>query len=79
MSDVTAAKPPTILVIDDDTTVCQYIKRRIEEQLWACDLDVDGEAGEARATSEANDLKITPASKKVRNAYPLYGGIQNFR
>jgi murein DD-endopeptidase MepM/ murein hydrolase activator NlpD len=31
------------------------------------------------ATSEANDLKITPESKKIRDAYPLYGGIQNFR
>jgi len=31
------------------------------------------------ATSDANDLKITPESKKIRDAYPLYGGIQNFR
>ncbi|HEY3671739.1 MAG TPA: M23 family metallopeptidase [Acidimicrobiia bacterium] len=31
------------------------------------------------ATSEANTLQITPESKKVRDAYPLYGGIQNFR
>jgi murein DD-endopeptidase MepM/ murein hydrolase activator NlpD len=30
------------------------------------------------ATSEADHLVITPGSKKVRNAYPLYGGIQNF-
>lgn len=31
------------------------------------------------ATSEANDLQVTPESKKIRDAYPLYGGIQNFR
>src|SRR5215207_7626538 len=47
-----------ILVIEDDPTVGQYIKRGIEEQRWACDLVVDGEQGEARATSEAYDLVI---------------------
>ena len=47
-----------ILVIEDDPTVGQYIKRGIEEQRWACDLVVDGESGEARATSEAYDLVI---------------------
>ena len=47
-----------ILVIEDDPTVGQYIKRGIEEQRWACDLAVDGESGEARATSEAYDLII---------------------
>src|SRR3954462_12648062 len=47
-----------ILVIEDDPTVGQYIKRGIEEQRWACDLVPDGEQGEARATSEAYDLVI---------------------
>src|SRR5574338_1509586 len=47
-----------ILVIEDDPTVGQYIKRGIEEQRWACDLVADGEQGEARATSEAYDLVI---------------------
>src|SRR5215207_315254 len=47
-----------ILVIEDDPTVGQYIKRGIEEQRWACDLVVDGESGEARAVSEAYDLVI---------------------
>jgi hypothetical protein len=31
------------------------------------------------AASEADHLVITPASKKIRNAFPLTGGIQNFR
>jgi two-component system copper resistance phosphate regulon response regulator CusR len=47
-----------ILVIEDDPTVGQYIKRGIEEQRWACDLVADGETGEARAISEAYDLVI---------------------
>ena len=45
-----------ILVIEDDPTVGQYVKRGIEEQRWAADLVTDGEAGEARAMSEAYDL-----------------------
>ena len=47
-----------ILVIEDEPTLGQYIKRGIEEQRWACDLVADGESGEARATSEAYDLVI---------------------
>jgi two-component system copper resistance phosphate regulon response regulator CusR len=47
-----------ILVIEDDPTVGQYIKRGIEEQRWAADWVVDGEAGESRAVSEAYDLVI---------------------
>jgi two-component system OmpR family response regulator len=47
-----------ILVIEDEPTLGAYIKRGIEEQRWACDLVVDGESGEARATSEAYDLVI---------------------
>jgi two-component system, OmpR family, response regulator len=47
-----------ILVIEDDPTVGQYIKRGIEEQRWACDLVADGELGEARATSEAYDYDL---------------------
>lgn len=47
-----------ILVIEDDPTVGQYIKHGIEEQRWAVDLVVDGEAGESRAMSEAYDLVI---------------------
>src|SRR3954471_22934133 len=47
-----------ILVVEDDPTLGQYIKRGIEEQRWACDLVGDGESGEARATSEAYDLVI---------------------
>jgi two-component system copper resistance phosphate regulon response regulator CusR len=47
-----------ILVIEDDPTVGQYIKRGLEEQQWGVDLVADGEEGEQRATSEAYDLLV---------------------
>ena len=47
-----------ILVIEDDPTVGQYVKRGLEEHRWAVDLVIDGEEGERRASSEAYDLII---------------------
>src|SRR6266566_9380591 len=47
-----------ILVIEDDPTVGQYVKRGLEEHRWAVDLVTDGEDGENRASSEAYDLVI---------------------
>jgi two-component system copper resistance phosphate regulon response regulator CusR len=47
-----------ILVIEDDPTVGQYVKRGLEEHRWAVDLVPDGEEGERRASSEAYDLVI---------------------
>ncbi len=47
-----------ILVIEDDPTVGQYVKRGLEEQRWGVDLVSDGEEGERRAASEAYDLIV---------------------
>jgi two-component system copper resistance phosphate regulon response regulator CusR len=47
-----------ILVIEDDPTVGQYVKRGLEEQRCAVDLTTDGEEGERRASSEAYDLIV---------------------
>jgi two-component system copper resistance phosphate regulon response regulator CusR len=47
-----------ILVIEDDPTVGQYVKRGLEEHRWAVDLAADGEEGERRASSEAYDLIV---------------------
>jgi len=47
-----------ILVIEDDPTVGQYVRRGLEEQRWAVDLVANGEEGEGRATSEAYDVVI---------------------
>jgi DNA-binding response OmpR family regulator len=47
-----------ILVIEDDPTVGQYVKRGLEEQRWGVDLVSDGEEGEQRARSETYDLIV---------------------
>jgi two-component system, OmpR family, response regulator len=47
-----------ILVIEDDPTVGEFVKRGLEEQRWGVDLVADGEEGERRAGSEAYDLLI---------------------
>src|SRR5205814_864223 len=47
-----------ILIIEDDPTVGQYVKRGLEEQRWGVDLVADGEEGERRAQSEAYDMVV---------------------
>ena len=47
-----------ILVIEDDPTVGQYVKRGLEEQRWGVDLVTDGEEGERRAAAEQYDLVV---------------------
>jgi two-component system, OmpR family, response regulator len=47
-----------ILVIEDDPTVGQFVKRGLEEQRWGVDLVADGEEGERMAASDAYDLVI---------------------
>jgi two-component system copper resistance phosphate regulon response regulator CusR len=47
-----------LLVIEDDPTVGQYIKRGLEEQRWGVDLLDNGEQGESLAASEAYDLIV---------------------
>src|SRR5689334_2776519 len=47
-----------ILVIEDDPTVGQYVKRGLEEQRWSVGLVTDGGEGERRAASDAYDLVV---------------------
>jgi two-component system OmpR family response regulator len=47
-----------ILVIEDDPTVGQYIKRGLEEQRWGVDLVVDGDEGERLASHDSYDLVV---------------------
>jgi two-component system, OmpR family, response regulator len=47
-----------ILVIEDDPTVGQFVKRGFEEQRWGVDLVANGDDGEARAISEDYDVVI---------------------
>jgi two-component system copper resistance phosphate regulon response regulator CusR len=47
-----------ILVIEDDPTVGQFIKRGLEEQRWTVDLAENGNDGESLATTGDYDLVI---------------------
>ena len=47
-----------VLVIEDDPTVGQFVKRGLEEHRWYVDLVADGEDGERRALEEEYDLII---------------------
>jgi two-component system, OmpR family, KDP operon response regulator KdpE len=47
-----------ILVIEDDPTVGQFVKRGFEEQRWGVDLVANGNEGEARAVSEEYDVIV---------------------
>jgi two-component system, OmpR family, response regulator len=47
-----------VLVIEDDPTVGQFVKRGLEEQRWTVDLVADGEEGEGLARSQPYDLIV---------------------
>lgn len=47
-----------ILVIEDDPTVGQFVKRGLEEQRWTVDLAENGNDGESLATAGDYDLII---------------------
>lgn len=47
-----------VLVIEDDPTVGQFVKRGLEEQRWSVDLVADGEEGERLARSQPYDLVV---------------------
>jgi two-component system copper resistance phosphate regulon response regulator CusR len=47
-----------VLVIEDDPTVGQFVKRGLEEQHWSVDLVADGEEGERLAKTQPYDLVV---------------------
>src|ERR1700682_3209933 len=51
-------KSMKILVIEDDPTVGQFVKRGFEEQRWGVDLVANGDDGEARAIAEEYDVVV---------------------
>jgi DNA-binding response OmpR family regulator len=65
-----------ILVIEDDPTVGQYVKRGLEEHRWAVDLMTDGEAGERRASSEAYDLIILDMRLPKKNGLDVLQSLR---
>lgn len=47
-----------ILVIEDDPTVGQFVKRGLEEQRWSVDLVEDGDTGERMAAAGGYDVVV---------------------
>ncbi len=47
-----------VLVIEDDPTVGQFVKRGLEERRWSVDLVADGIEGERLARSQPYDLVV---------------------
>ena len=47
-----------ILVIEDDPTVGEFVKRGLEEQRWQVDLVANGLVGEQMAVSQPYDLVV---------------------
>jgi two-component system OmpR family response regulator len=47
-----------VLVIEDDPTVGQFVKRGLEEQRWSVDLVADVEEGERLARSQPYDIVV---------------------
>jgi DNA-binding response OmpR family regulator len=47
-----------VLVIEDDPTVGQFVKRGLEEHRWSVDLVANGEEGERLASTQPYDLLV---------------------
>ena len=65
-----------ILVIEDDPTVGEYVKRGLEEQRWGVDLVSDGEEGERRARSEAYDLIVLDMRLPGKSGMEVLHGLR---
>ena len=65
-----------ILVIEDDPTVGQFVKRGLEEQRWVVDLVADGENGERMAESGAYDLIILDMRLPGRSGLDVLNGLR---
>jgi len=60
-----------ILVIEDDPTVGQFVKRGFEEQRWGVDLVANGDEGEARAIAEEYDVVVLPGKSGAQVLHDL--------
>jgi two-component system copper resistance phosphate regulon response regulator CusR len=65
-----------ILVIEDDPTVGQFVKRGLEEQRWGVDLAADGESGERLAASGAYDVVILDMRLPGRTGLEVLNGLR---
>jgi two-component system copper resistance phosphate regulon response regulator CusR len=65
-----------ILVIEDDPTVGQFVKRGLEEQRWGVDLVADGEEGERRAATESYDVVILDMRLPGKSGLQVLQGLR---
>ena len=65
-----------VLVIEDDPTVGQFLKRGLEEQRWGVDLITDGETGERLAMSQPYDLVILDMRLPGKNGLEVLHGLR---
>ena len=65
-----------ILVIEDDPTVGQFVKRGLEEQRWGVDLATDGETGERLAAGGAYDVVILDMRLPGRSGLEVLSGLR---
>ncbi len=65
-----------ILVIEDDPTVGQFVKRGLEEARWTVDLVADGDEGEQLARSQPNDRVVLDLPQPNRSGQEV---LRNLR
>ena len=66
-----------ILVIEDDPTVGQFVKRGLEEQRWGVDLATDGETGERLAAGGTYDVVILDMRLPGRSGLEVLNGLRS--
>jgi two-component system copper resistance phosphate regulon response regulator CusR len=66
-----------ILVIEDDPTVGQFVKRGLEEQRWVVDLVTDGETGERAASTGAYDVVILDMRLPGKNGIDVLHSLRS--
>ncbi len=66
-----------ILVIEDDPTVGQFVKRGLEEQRWIVDLVADGDEGEQMAAAGSYDLIILDMRLPGKSGLEVLHGLRS--
>ena len=66
-----------ILVIEDDPTVGQFVKRGLEEQRWIVDLVADGDEGEQMAATGSYDLIILDMRLPGKSGIEVLHGLRS--
>jgi two-component system copper resistance phosphate regulon response regulator CusR len=66
-----------VLVIEDDPTVGQFVKRGLEEHRWIVDLIADGDEGERMAAGGSYDLIILDMRLPGKSGLEVLHGLRS--